>query len=184
MGIENKPLNFEVIKGSRNWSTYFIVLLMYLGGLGFFLVGLSSYFQTDFFSFLQASTLVFIPQGILMVFYGSLGLLLGSFLLATLIWDVGRGVNIYSQTEKLVYIIRQGFPGKNQEICITYSFSDIEAIELEIREGLNSRQSIFLCLKDKRRIPLRITQVPLKISILEEQAINLSEFLGVVYRPA
>lgn len=183
MGIENKSLYFEVIKGSRNWSTYFIVLLMYLGGFGFFVVGVSSYYQTNFLSFLQAANLVFIPQGILMVFYGSLGLLVGSFLLATLIWDVGHGVNIYSQTEKLIYIIRQGFPGKGQEICITYSFSEIDAIELEIREGLNSRQSIFLCLKDKRRIPLRTTQVPVKISVLETQAINLSEFLGVIYRP-
>lgn len=180
--IGNNSLNFEIIKGSRNWSTFTIILLMYLGGFGFFIVGLSSYFQKDLFTVFKSSTLVFIPQGILMIFYGSLGLLLGSFLLATIIWDIGRGINIYSQKEQLIYIIRQGFPGRNQEICITYAFSDIEAIELDIREGLNSRQSIYLCLNDKRRIPIQTTQTPVQISVLEQQAIKLSEFLGVVYK--
>ena len=179
----DKNLNLELKKGPRNWTTFTIILLMYLGGFGFFIVGVSSYLQKNIFYKTQAIEIVFIPQGILMIFYGCIGILIGSFLLITIIWDVGKGINIYSRKEKLVYIIRQGFPGKNQEICLTYSFNEIEAIELEIRENLNSQQIIYLVLKDNRKIPIQTNQIPVKFSVLETQAIRLSKFLEVKYKP-
>ena len=41
------PLNKDVIKGSRRLSNYIWIVLLYIGGLGFFLAGLSSYFQKN-----------------------------------------------------------------------------------------------------------------------------------------
>ena len=49
----------------------------------------------------------------------------------------------------------------------------------KISEGLNPQRSIYLCLKDERRIPLTQVQQPKSISSLEEQAADLAKFLDL-----
>ena len=66
--------------GSRRLSNIFLVNTSKFGGFGFFLTGLSSFFQTNLLFFSDAREISFIPQGIVLI-YGTVGLLLGSLLL-------------------------------------------------------------------------------------------------------
>ena len=100
-------INKDIIKGSRRTSNYIWVIILYLGGLGFFLAGLSSYFQKNLIPFTDVSDLIFIPQGILLLFYGTLAVLVSTFILLTVIWDVGGGYNEYNKRDQLVRIVRK-----------------------------------------------------------------------------
>jgi hypothetical protein len=50
---------------------------------------------------------------------------------------------------------------------------------IKITEGLNPTRSIYLCLKDERKIPLTPVQEPTAISNLEEEAASLAKFLDL-----
>ena len=113
------------------------------------------------------------------MFYGTVGSVLGIFLILTIQWNVGSGYNEYNRVENLVKIVRKGFPGKNREILLTYPFSNIKYIGIKITEGLNPTRSIYLCLKDDRKIPLTPVQEPTSISNLEEEAASLAKFLNL-----
>lgn len=169
----------DKIIGSRRFSNYFWSLFLLVGGLGFLLAGISSYFKINLLFFTDTTELVFIPQGLVMMFYGTLSLGISIYTIITIILDIGGGYNEYNKTENLVKIIRKGFPGKNREVLLTYPFSNIRAIGIKITEGLNPTRSIYLCLKDDRNIPLTPVQEPIAISILEEKAADLAKFLDL-----
>ena len=169
----------DKIIGSRRFSNYFWFLFLLVGGLGFLLAGISSYLKINLLLFVDATELVFIPQGLIMMFYGTLSLSISAYTMITIFFDIGSGYNEYDKTENLVKIVRKGFPGKNRNVLLTYSFSNIRAIGIKITEGLNSTRNIYLCLKDDRNIPLTQVQEPIAISILEEKAANLAKFLDL-----
>ena len=169
----------DKIVGSRCFSNYFWSFFLFIGGLGFLLAGLSSYFQVNFLFFTNTIDLVFIPQGLVMMFYGSLSIGLSIYILLTIIFDIGSGYNEYNQTENLIKIVRRGFPGKNREILLTYSVSNIKFIGIKLTEGLNPTRRIYLCLKDDRNIPITPVQEPTSISDLEEEAADLAKFLNL-----
>ena len=85
------------ISGSRRLSNIFWALIITMGGLGFFLTGLSSYFKLNLLLFSDVSNIAFIPQGIVLTFYGTVALILGIFLWLTIWWDVGFGYNDYKR---------------------------------------------------------------------------------------
>jgi len=169
----------DKIIGSRRLSNYFWSLFLLIGGLGFLLAGMSSYFKINLLPFTNATELVFIPQGLVMIFYGTLSFSLSFYIIFTVWLDVGGGYNEYNKLEDLVKIVRKGFPGRNRNILLTYSFSNIRAIGIKITEGLNPTRNIYLCLKDNRNIPLTSVQEPISISHLEEKAGNLAKFLDL-----
>ncbi len=81
------------IVGSRRLSNLFWATIVSLGGLGFFLTGLSSYFNINLLIFSDSSEIAFLPQGIVLLFYGTVGTVLGIFLWLTVWWDIGFGYN-------------------------------------------------------------------------------------------
>ena len=85
MSLNENLVMKEVIIGSRRISNYFWVTVLCLGGIGFSLSGLSSYFKVNLLPFLDISDLIFIPQGILMLFYGTLSSITGVFLLLSIL---------------------------------------------------------------------------------------------------
>ena len=176
--MQNKIRQDKII-GSRRFSNYFWLFFLFLGGLGFLLAGLSSYFRINLLLFTSTTDLVFIPQGLVMIFYGTLSLGFSVYIGITVLLDVGSGYNEYNRLENLVKIVRKGFPGKNREILLTYSLSNVRAIGIKITEGLNPTRSIYLCLKDERTIPLTPVQEPIAISNLEEEAADLAQFLDL-----
>ena len=176
--MQNEIRRDEII-GSRRFSNYFWSFVLFLGGIGFLLAGLSSYFKINLLPFTNSTDLVFIPQGLVMMFYGTLSFGISIYIITTVLLDIGGGYNEYNRIESLVKIVRKGFPGKNREILLTYPLSNIRAIGIKITEGLNPTRSIYLCLKDERRIPLTQVQQPESISSLEKQAADLAKFLDL-----
>jgi hypothetical protein len=169
----------DKIIGSRRFSNYFWSVVLFVGGLGFLLASLSSYFKMNFLPFANPTELIFIPQGLVMMFYGTLSLGLSIYIIISILLDIGSGYNEYNKIENLVKIVRKGFPGKNREILLTYPLSNVRAIGIKITEGLNPTRSIYLCLKDERNIPLTPVQEPTAISSLEEEASELAKFLDL-----
>lgn len=176
--MENE-IRQDTIIGSRRFSNYFWSFFLFLGGIGFLLAGMSSYFKVNLLPFANPTELVFIPQGLVMMFYGTLSFGISIYILLTVLLDIGGGYNEYNRVENLVKIVRKGFPGKNREILLTYSLSNVRAIGIKITEGLNPTRSIYLCLKDERKIPLTPVQEPTSISNLEEEAASLAKFLDL-----
>ena len=169
----------DKIVGSRRFSNYFWSFFLFLGGIGFLLAGISSYLKINLLPFANPTELVFIPQGLVMMFYGTLSFGISLYILTTVFLDIGSGYNEYNKVENLVKIVRKGFPGKNREILLTYPLPNIRAIGIKITEGLNPTRSIYLCLKDERKIPLTPVQEPTSISNLEEEAASLAKFLDL-----
>nr|YP_003734516.1 photosystem I assembly protein Ycf4 [Kryptoperidinium foliaceum]ADI40301.1 photosystem I assembly protein Ycf4 [Kryptoperidinium foliaceum] len=176
--MENE-IRQDTIVGSRRFSNYFWSFFLFLGGIGFLLAGMSSYFKVNLLPFANPTELVFVPQGLVMMFYGTLSFGISIYILLTVLLDIGGGYNEYNRVENLVKIVRKGFPGKNREILLTYPLSNVRAIGIKITEGLNPTRSIYLCLKDERKIPLTPVQEPTSISNLEEEAASLAKFLDL-----
>ena len=176
--MQNEIRRDEII-GSRRFSNYFWSVVLFLGGIGFLLTGISSYLKINLLPFTNSTELVFIPQGLVMMFYGTLSFGISIYIIATVLLDIGGGYNEYNRIEELVKIVRKGFPGKNREILLTYPFSNIKYIGIKITEGLNPTRSIYLCLKDDRKIPLTPVQEPTSISNIEEEAADLAKFLDL-----
>jgi hypothetical protein len=169
----------DVIIGSKRFSNIFWASVLFIAGLGFLFSGLSSYFKINLLPFANPKELVFIPQGIVMSFYGSAALMISFYIFLTILWDVGGGYNEFNKIEKLVRIVRKGFPGKNRNIFLVYSFNNIKSIKLVIKEGLNPQRIIVLCTKDNREIPISPIEQPSRLSDIEQKASELALFLEV-----
>jgi len=167
------------IIGSRRFSNYFWTLFLFIGGVSFLLAGLSSYLKVNLLPFANPTELIFLPQGLIMLFYGTLSLSFSIYILLMLLWDIGSGYNEFNKIENLVKIVRKGFPGKNREILLTYPLTNIKSIGIKISDGLNPKRIIYLCLKDERKIPLTPVQDPTTISNIEEEASDLAKFLDL-----
>ena len=50
---------------------------------------------------------------------------------------------------------------------------------MRIEEGLNPKKQLFLCLKDKREIPLVGIDRPLSLTEIEKEAVSLAQYLNV-----
>jgi hypothetical protein len=165
--------------GSRGLSNVFWAFAVSLGGLGFFLTGLSSFFQINLLFFSDASGISFIPQGIVLLFYGTVGSLLGTFLCLTVWWDVGSGYNEYDREMQQVKLYRRGFPGKNRELIFNVPFTDIKSVKMRIKEGSNAKRQLLLCLVDNREIPLTGVERPVALNKIEDEAIAIAKYLNV-----
>jgi hypothetical protein len=175
----NKLIKYDLVVGSRRLTNVIWCTILFSGGLGFLLSGLSSYLKINLLPFSNPKELIFIPQGIIMSFYGSFGIVMAYYILLTIIWDVGSGYNEFNKSEKIIRIVRKGFPGKNRNILLIYSFNNIKSIKLIIKEGLNPQRLLLLCTKDKREIPLNSIEELLSINKIEEKASELAIFLDV-----
>lgn len=174
----SRVLRQEVL-GSRRLSNYFWAIASSMGGIGFLLAGLSSYFHVNLLKVSNPSDLQFIPQGAALTFYGVAGTLLATYLWLTLLWNVGGGYNEFNQDTGKITIFRWGFPGKNRRIELTWAIADVQAVKAEIKEGLNPKRALYLKVKQRRDIPLTRAGQPISLASLENQGAELARFLGV-----
>jgi len=93
----DKMIIREEIKGARNLGSILTTAILLLAGSGFFLAGLSSYIHINLLKFTDTTDIVFIPQGIAMLFYGTGAIGIGIYLLLTIIWNLGSGYNEFSK---------------------------------------------------------------------------------------
>jgi len=168
------------ILGARRPSNYFWAGVTAIGGVGFFLSGLSSFLNTNLLPFSDLpAQLVFIPQGIAMGFYGVAALLLCTYLTLIIVWNVGGGYNEFDKGDGEARIVRSGFPGKNRKIELRYPLKDLLAVRAELKEGLNPKRSLYLRVKGKGDIPLTRVGQPIALAELENQGAELARFLQV-----
>ncbi|MEM1252408.1 MAG: photosystem I assembly protein Ycf4 [Cyanobacteria bacterium P01_H01_bin.21] len=167
------------ILGSRRLSNYWWALVTSVGGTGFLLAGVSSYTGINLLPFADPTQLIFIPQGIVMCFYGTAALLLSTYLWLICAWNVGGGYNRFDQETQEAQIFRWGFPGKNRKIDFKYPLSSITAVRVDIREGLNPKRALYLKVKGKGDIPLTRVGQPMSLTEVENQGAELARFLQI-----
>ena len=179
-----------LITGAQRISNYWWASVISLGGISFLLTGFASFLQTNLFVFNQSKSITFFPQGLIMCFYGSLGLLFGVYLWCTIFWRVGDGFNEFNKNEVVpdsaklrnagvVRIFRWGLPGKNRRIDFTYKMQDVEGVRVELKEGVNPKRVISLKVKGKGNIPLTRIGQPISLENIESEASELAQFLKV-----
>ena len=174
-----QQIKTDQIIGSRRLSNYWWATVILIGSVSFFLAGLSSFLHKQLLPSINSDNLIFLPQGVIMIFYGTIGIIVSGFLWYTIVLNIGSGYNEFNHQTGIITIFRLGFPGKNRIIKFTYNILDIKAIKVKIEEGLSPKQEIYLQTKDQREIPLTKAGEPIAIGEIEVQATNLANFLGV-----
>lgn len=177
--IKDNLLFRQNILGSSRLSNYFWAIIVAIGGTGFLLASISSYLKVNLIPFSDTSDLIFIPQGLVMGFYGVIGIILDLYLWFVIILDVGGGYNEFDKQTGYVKIFRWGYPGKDRQIEVKCQIKDVQAVQIEIKEGLNPKRSLYLRIKGRRDIPLTRVGQPISLKELENQGAELARFLGV-----
>ena len=168
-----------LITGSQRISNYWWAFVTSLGGIGFLMTGFAAFLRQDVFIFHPSPTLAFFPQGLIMCFYGSLGLLFGIYLWCTIFWQVGNGFNEFDKRQGFVRIFRWGLPGRERRIDLLYKIEQVEGVRVELKEGINPRRTISLQIKGKGCIPLTRIGQPIALDDIESEASDLAQFLQV-----
>jgi len=166
----------QKIKGSRKVSNYLVASMLSIGGVGFLLASLSSYFGNDFLPLGNPSTLIFVPQGLVMGLYG-----IAAFFLAIYFWrlisiDYGSGFNRFDKNKGFLLLTRRGF-FKNIEIEIP--IKEIKAVKLEVREGFNPQRRVSLRIKGRKNLPISRVGSPKPLLELENEGAEIARFLEV-----
>ena len=92
---------------------------------------------------------------------------------------MGSGYNEFNRDLQNVKLYRKGFPGKNRELTLNFSFEEIKSIKMRIKEGINPKRQLLLCLKDSREIPLIGIEQPMALNKIEDEAIKIAKYLNV-----
>lgn len=123
--VRTESLLREEIKETDKIVKYILNTAMLLGSTGFLITGISSYIKMNIISFLDASQIIFFPQGITMCFYGTLGLIfsINQFVIAYL--KIGEGFNEFNKDTGTVRIFRKGFFKQDSDVDIIYPLKDI-----------------------------------------------------------
>nr|YP_008577589.1 photosystem I assembly protein Ycf4 [Corymbia gummifera]YP_008577929.1 photosystem I assembly protein Ycf4 [Angophora floribunda]YP_008578014.1 photosystem I assembly protein Ycf4 [Angophora costata]AGC58998.1 photosystem I assembly protein Ycf4 [Corymbia gummifera]AGC59338.1 photosystem I assembly protein Ycf4 [Angophora floribunda]AGC59423.1 photosystem I assembly protein Ycf4 [Angophora costata] len=179
MSCRSEHIWIELIVGSRKISNFCWAFILFLGSLGFVLVGSSSYLGKNLISLVPPQQILFFPQGIVMSFYGIAGLFISSYLWCTISWNVGSGYDRFDRKEGIVCIFRWGFPGKNRRIFLRFRMKDIQSIRIEVKEGIYARRVLYMEIKGQGAVPLTRTDENLTPREIEQKAAELAYFLRV-----
>nr|YP_009571780.1 photosystem I assembly protein Ycf4 [Rivina humilis]QBC69807.1 photosystem I assembly protein Ycf4 [Rivina humilis] len=179
MNWRSERIWIEHRTGSRKINNFCWAFVLFLGSLGFLLVGISSYLGRNFISLFPPQQIIFFPQGIVMSFYGIAGLFISSYLWCTILWNVGSGYDRFDRKEGIVCIFRWGFPGKNRRILLRFLIKDIQSIRIELKEGIYTRRVLYMEIKSQGAIPLTRTDENLTPREIEQKAAELAYFLRV-----
>ncbi|MFN9623374.1 MAG: photosystem I assembly protein Ycf4 [Cyanobacteriota bacterium] len=166
----------QQVTGARRLSNVVAAVAVSVGGTGFLLASLSSRLGHDLLPILHAADLAWIPQGIVMGFYGLAALALATYLWLVIGVDLGSGVNRFDKASGLVVISRQGL---RRLIEVEIPLREIQAVRLEVRDGLSPLRRLVLRVQGRRDLPLTRVGDPLPLSDLELSGASLARFLGV-----
>jgi hypothetical protein len=166
----------QAVLGSRRPSNIVVAAAVSLGGLGFLLTSASSRLGLDLLPIGHPAELTWVPQGLVMGLYGVAATLLGTYLWTVIALDVGSGSNRFDRGSGKARISRRGF---RQRIELDLALRDIQAVRLDVREGLNPRRRLSLRLQGRRDLPLTRVGEPLPLAELERDGARLARFLGV-----
>nr|YP_010474270.1 photosystem I assembly protein Ycf4 [Corydalis cornuta]UVH68483.1 photosystem I assembly protein Ycf4 [Corydalis cornuta] len=179
MNWRSERIGIKLIAGSRTTSNFCWACILLLGSLGFLLVGTSSYLGRNLISFFPSQQIFFFPQGLVMSFYGIAGLFISTYLSCTISWNVGSGYDRFDRKEGIVSIFRWGFPGKNRRILLRFLMRDVQAIRIEVKEGLFPRRVLYMEIRGQGAVPLTQSEENLTPREMEQKAAELAYFLRV-----
>ena len=179
MNWRSEHIWIELIAGSRKTSNFCWAFILFLGSLGFLLVGTSSYLGRNLISLFSSQQIIFFPQGIVMSFYGIAGLFISSYLGCIISWNIGSGYDRFDRKEGIVCIFRWGFPGKNRRIFLRFLMKDVQSIRIEVKEGIYARRVLYMEIRGQGVIPLTRTDENLTPRTIEQKASELAYFLRV-----
>jgi len=166
----------QSVVGARRLTNQLMAVVVSIGGTGFLLASSSSYLGRNLLPIGNPSSLVFVPQGLIMGFYGIAALLLALYLWILLAINLGAGSNRFDKAAGVVTISRRGY---FKPISAEFPMTDVKAVKLEVRDGINPRRRISLRVKDRRDISLTRVGQPLPLDQLEREGAELARFLGV-----
>jgi uncharacterized membrane protein YdbT with pleckstrin-like domain len=166
----------QPVLGSRRLSNFLVAAAVSLGGLGFLLASASSRLGRDLLPVGQPSELVWVPQGLVMGLYGLAALLLALYLWWVIAIDVGAGSNRFDRSTGQARISRRGF---RRRIDVDLPLRDIQAVKVDVRDGLSPRRRLALRLQGRRDLPLTRVGEPMPLAELEMAGARLARFLGV-----
>ena len=164
------------VTGARRWSNLVVAVAVTLGGTGFLLASLSSRLGRNLLPMLHASDLSWIPQGIVMGFYGLCALALASYLWVVISVDLGSGINRFDKKSGNALIQRHGL---RRLIEVEIPLRDIQAVRLEVRDGISPLRRLALRVQGRRDLPLNRIGEPQPLAELELSGATLARFLGV-----
>jgi hypothetical protein len=147
-----------------------------LGGVGFLLASASSRLGRDLLPMGHAAQLQWVPQGLVMGLYGTAAALLATYLWLVIALDVGAGSNRFDRRNGLAVISRRGF---RQLISVEIPLRQIQAVRLEVRDGLSPRRRLALRVQGRRDLPLTRVGEPMPLAEVELAGARLARFLGV-----
>jgi hypothetical protein len=166
----------QAVLGSRRLSNILVAVVVTTGGLGFLLTSASSYFGTDLLPIGHPAELAWVPQGLVMGLYGLAAALLSTYLWAVIGIDVGAGSNRFDKSAGTATISRRGF---RQQITLEIPLREVQAVKVEVRDGLNPRRRLSLKVQGRRDMPLTRVGEPMPLADLELSGARLARFLGV-----
>lgn len=117
-------LRDEIVENEKQYKILLSIILL-IGSIGFSIVGISCYINKNIVFFLDASKIIFFPQGITMLGYGIIGTITSIYQIIILLNKVGEGYNEFDKEKNTMKIFRKGFPGKNSDVIIEYPLTDI-----------------------------------------------------------
>jgi uncharacterized membrane protein YdbT with pleckstrin-like domain len=174
-GSDQQVLEQPVL-GSRRLSNVLVALVVSTGGLGFLLTSASSRLGLDLLPIGHPAALEWVPQGLVMGLYGVAALLLSTYLWSVIAIDVGAGSNRFDLASGEATISRRGF---RRRIDVSIPLAQIQAVKVEVRDGLNPRRRLALRVQGRRDMPLTRVGEPMPLAELELGGARLARFLGV-----
>jgi hypothetical protein len=166
----------QAVIGSRRLSNLLVALAVSLGGVGFLLTSLSSRLGRDLLPIGHPADLVWVPQGLVMGLYGAAAVLLATYLWTVIALDVGSGSNRFDRSSGQALISRRAF---RQRIDLAIPLREIQAVKVEVRDGLSPQRRLSLRVQGRRDLPLTRVGEPMPLAELERSGAELARFLGV-----
>nr|AWH10155.1 photosystem I assembly protein ycf4 [Asclepias uncialis] len=179
MNWQSEHIWIELIMESRKISNFCWAFILFLGSLGFLLVGTSSYLGINLIPFFPSEEILFFSQGSVMFFYGIAGLFISFYLWCTIFWNVGSGYDRFDRKKGIVCMFRWGFPGKNRRIFRRFLIKDILSIIIKVQEGNYARGVLYMDIRGQGAFPLTRTDENLPPRKIAQKAAELSRFLRV-----
>ena len=166
----------QTICGSRRSSNILITTMVSIGSLGFLLASASSYWHLNLLPAGTPAELAFVPQGLVMGLYGAAGSILALYLWMGIVINFGAGENHFDRESGQLTVRRRGW---RRCVEIRLPLQDIQAVKVEIRDGINPRRRLMLKLRGRRDLPLSGVGQPVEVADLEASGARLASFLDV-----
>ena len=168
----------QQILGARTGLNVLWTVVLGIGGFGFTVVGLASYPYTPWGTW-TGSEVTFVPQGLVMSFYGLAGLMFATYLACAMAWNIGAGYNELDPSRGIIVLFRWGLPGANRRLRLRVLIRDVKAVIVRSQDGWWTRGKVILQLHNGQSCPWGTKLATPSMETLEGEAALLAHVLRV-----